>query len=97
MSRKSGDYKKANLPFCDKILALEPRYIDRILDETEYWAERFIKAFNAEGTAEKVIEIVNRRDTWNPLPERKITANRADFRPDNAPTKGGNDGGDYSE
>ena len=59
MSRKSGDYKKANLPFCDKILALPDKYLDRILDETEYWAERFIKAFNAEGTAEKVIEIVN--------------------------------------
>jgi len=97
MSRKSGDYKKANLPFCEKILALEPKYLNRILDETEYWAERFIKAFNAEGTAEKVVEIVNRRSTWNPVPERKIIADRADFRPDNAPTKGGNDGGDYSE
>ena len=40
MSRKSGDYKKANLPFCDKILALPDKYLDRILDETEYWAER---------------------------------------------------------
>ena len=97
MSRKSGDYKKANLPFCDKILALPDKYLDRILDETEYWAERFIKAFNAEGTAEKVIEVVNRRGTWNPLPERKIIADRADFRADTAPTKGGNDGGDYSE
>ena len=97
MSRKSGDYKKANLPFCDKILALPDKYLDRILDETEYWAERFIKAFNAEGTAEKVIEIVNCRGTWNPLPERKIIADRADFRADTAPTKGGNDGGDYSE
>lgn len=97
MSRKSGDYKKANLPFCDKILALPGKYLDRILDETEYWAERFIKAFNAEGTADRVIEIVNRRGTWNPLPERKIIADRSDFRADNAPTKGGNDGGDYSE
>ncbi|MCI7403603.1 MAG: class II fructose-bisphosphate aldolase, partial [Pyramidobacter sp.] len=89
--------KKANLPFCDKILALPGKYLDRILDETEYWAERFIKAFNAEGTADRVIEIVNRRGTWNPLPERKIIADRSDFRADNAPTKGGNDGGDYSE
>jgi fructose-bisphosphate aldolase class II len=97
MSRKSGDYKKANLEFCEKILELPARYLDRIVDETEYWAERFIKAFNAEGTAEKVIENVCARSTWNPLPERKIIASRGDYRADNAPTKGGSDGGDYSE
>ncbi len=97
MSRKSGDYKKANLAFCDKILALPEKYLNRIVDETEYWTERFIKAFNAEGTAEKVIERVCRRTSWNPLPDRKIIARRGDYRADNAPTKGGNDGGDYSE
>lgn len=96
-SRKDGLYKRANKAFCDKILALPDKYLDRILDETEYWAERFIKAFNAEGTAEKVIEIANKRTDWNSLPDRKIIADRADFREDNAPGTGGNDGGDYSE
>ena len=40
MNRKSGDYKKLNLPFCDRILS-EPQYIiDRTVDEMQYWAER---------------------------------------------------------
>lgn len=96
-SRKSGDYKKANLPFCEKILNMDKKYIDRIVDETEYWAERFFKAFGSEDSADKVIEVVNSRTTWNPFPERKIIANRADYRPDNAPNKAKNDGGDYSD
>ncbi|MBQ9882190.1 MAG: class II fructose-bisphosphate aldolase, partial [Synergistes sp.] len=36
-SRKSGDYKKLNLPFCDMILAEPQPIIDRIVDEMQYW------------------------------------------------------------
>lgn len=98
MSRKSGDYKKANLPFCEKILALPDKYLNRIIDETEAWTERFIKAFGSEDSADKVIEVVCDRNTWNPTPVRKVIANRADYRPDNAPTKPkADDGKDYSD
>lgn len=96
-SRKSGDYKKANLPFAERILNEDKKYIDRIVDETEWWAERFIKAFGSEGSEEKVIEVANRRPTWNSAPDRKVTEKRSDYRPDNAPNKGGSDGGDYSD
>ncbi|MDY3868211.1 MAG: class II fructose-bisphosphate aldolase, partial [Pyramidobacter sp.] len=97
MSRKSGDYKKANLPFWEKIMNMPKEYVDRVVDETEYWAERFIKAFNAEGTAEKVLEAVTSRTSWNPLPDRKVIAARTDFRPDNAPGTKVCDGADYSD
>ncbi len=97
MSRKSGDYKKANLPFWQKIMDMPKECVDRVLDETEYWASRFIKAFNAEGTAEKVLELASKRSSWNPLPDRKIIASRSDFRADNAPGTKRVDGADYSD
>ena len=97
MSRKSGDYKKANLPFWQKIMDMPKECVDRVLDETEYWASRFIKAFNAEGTAEKVLELASKRSSWNPLPDRKIIASRSDLRADNAPGTKRVDGADYSD
>lgn len=97
ISRKSGDYKKANLPFWEKIMSMPADRIGRILEETEMWATRFIKAFHSEGTAEKVLEIVNGRSSWNPFPERKVIANRNDYRPDNAPGDKKSDDGDYSD
>lgn len=96
-SRKDGNYKKANLPFSDKIDALPQKRKDLILEETQWWAERFIKAFNAEGTAEIVRERMSARDNWNPLPEVKITADRKDYGPDKAPNGSKKDGGDYSD
>lgn len=96
-SRKDGNYKKANLPFSDKIDALPQKRKDIILEETQWWAERFIKAFNAEGTAEMVRERIAARDGWNPLPDIKITAHRKDYSPDKAPNAAHKDGGDYSD
>ncbi|EHM10698.1 fructose/tagatose bisphosphate aldolase [Thermanaerovibrio velox DSM 12556] len=97
MSRKSGDYKKLNLPFHDAIMN-EPDHIkDRIVDEIAWWAERFIKAFGAEGTAEKVLEVALRRRDHNASPERKILGVRADFGPEKAPNSSSKGGGDYSD
>ncbi|MDO5562694.1 MAG: class II fructose-bisphosphate aldolase [Synergistaceae bacterium] len=97
MSRKSGDYKKLNLPFCDMILAEPQPIIDRIVDEMEYWAERFITAFGAEGSADAVAEIMSRRPDQNASPDRKVTGNRADYTEQNAPNKGGNDGKNHDD
>lgn len=96
-SRKDGSYKKANLPFADRISALPDDRIELILEETQWWAERFIKAFKAEGTAEIVRERVASRDSWNPLPDLKITASRGDYGPDKAPNRKVSDGEDYSD
>ena len=84
-SRKSGDYKRANKPFGDEILALPQPIQDRIVDETQLWAERFIKAFKAEGTAGSVMELMASRRDHNCAPERKILRSRSEFRPETAP------------
>jgi fructose/tagatose bisphosphate aldolase len=84
-SRKSGDYKKANLPFHERILAEPPAVVARIVDEVAWWAERFIVAFGAEGTADKVMEVVSRRPDWNAAPERPVLAPRSKFGPETAP------------
>lgn len=97
MNRKSGDYKKLNLPFCEKILAEPQPVIDRIVDEMTWWAERFITAFGAEGSADAVLEVIARRPDHNASPERKVLGSRADYTEANAPGKKGNDGGDYDD
>jgi len=88
-SRKAGDYKKLNLSFCDKIFAEPKEIIDRIVDEMEWWAERYIDAFEAEGSAEAVAEVMAERPDQNASPDRKILGSRSDYRADNAPNKGG--------
>ncbi|WP_352401432.1 class II fructose-bisphosphate aldolase [Synergistes jonesii] len=97
MSRKSGDYKKLNLPFCEMILAEPQPIIDRILDEMQYWAERFIKAFGAEGSADAVAEIMAKRVDHNASPDRKVLTERKNYTKATAPGKGGNDGKDHDE
>jgi fructose/tagatose bisphosphate aldolase len=90
-SRKSGDYKRLNLPFHDKILA-EPDYIvGRIVDEVADWGGRFIKAFGSEGASQRVLEVVSRRPDHNASPERVIRSPRIKYGPDQAPNqlKGG--------
>jgi fructose/tagatose bisphosphate aldolase len=97
MSRKSGDYKKLNLPFCERILAEPQPIIDRIVDEMQYWAERFIVAFGAEGSADAVAEVMSRRPDHNASPDRKVLGCRSDFTAKNAPGKGANDGNNYDD
>ncbi|MEG1641824.1 MAG: class II fructose-bisphosphate aldolase [Synergistaceae bacterium] len=97
MSRKSGDYKKLNISFCDKILAEPQPIIDRIVDEMQYWAERFITAFGAEGSADAVAEVMSRRADHNASPDRKIIGNRSDYTEANAPGTSGNNGKNYDE
>ena len=97
MSRKSGDYKKLNLPFCEMILAEPQPIIDRILDEMQYWAERFIKAFGAEGSADAVAEIMAKRVDQNASPDRKVLTERKNYTKATAPGKGGNGGKDHDE
>ncbi|ACZ18457.1 class II fructose-bisphosphate aldolase [Thermanaerovibrio acidaminovorans] len=97
MSRKSGDYKKLNLPFHDAIMEESEDIRDRIVDEVAWWAERFMKAFGAEGTAEKVMEIALRRRDHNASPERKVLGCRADFGPEKAPNSTKSSNGDYSD
>lgn len=84
-SRSSGEYKKTNLPFNEEILALPPKRLEPIIEEIEYWAERFFKAFNAIGTAEKVLEVISRRDHSNAAPEREILHKRAEFTREKTP------------
>jgi len=79
MSRKSGDYKKANKPFHDRIMALPEPVQERIVAETEEWACRYIKAFRAEGLADVLMETVSRRPDENAAPERKILNPRNEF------------------
>ncbi len=97
MSRKSGDYKKLNLPFCQMILNEPQPIIDRIVDEMQSWAERFIDAFGAEGSADAVAEVMSRRPDHNASPDRKVVGKRADYTAENAPMKGGNDGKNYDD
>jgi fructose/tagatose bisphosphate aldolase len=87
MSRKSGDYKKLNLPFHDKILAEPDEIIGRIVDEISEWGKRFIRAFGGEGTAEKVIEAICARGDQNSSPERVIRSPRSKYTEDTAPNK----------
>lgn len=99
-TRKDGNYKKANMPFGDEIMALPAEYQDRIVAETQEWAERFIRAFKAEGTADLVMERMAARSDHNCAPERTILHKRGEFTPDKAPDyvsgkKG--DGQDYSD
>jgi hypothetical protein len=97
MNRKSGDYKKLNLPFCDRILAEPQHIIDRTVDEMQYWAERFIVAFGAEGSADAVAEVMSRRPDHNASPDRKVLGCRADYTAKNAPGTSGNDGNNYDD
>jgi len=87
MNRKSGDYKKANLPF-GKLILEEPKDIlERIVGETEEWAVRYIKAMKAEGSAEKVLEVISRRGDHNAAPERKPINPRSSYTSDKAPNR----------
>lgn len=96
-SRKSGDYKKLNLPFCDMIMNEPQPIIDRIVDEMEWWAGRFITAFGAEGSADAVAAVMERRPDYNASPDREIVCRREDFTAKNAPNKGGNDGKNHDD
>jgi fructose/tagatose bisphosphate aldolase len=97
MSRKSGDYKKLNLPFHEKILAEPPQIVGRIVDEIADWGRRFIKAFGIEGTAEKVVEVASRRVDHNSSPERVIRSPRVKYGPDAAPNKAKGTGGNFDD
>ena len=87
ISRKGGDYKKANLPFGEAILNESPEVVERIVAETEEWATRFIKAMKSEGSADKVLEVMNRRLDYNSAPERKPMNPRSNYTQDKAPNK----------
>lgn len=87
MSRKSGDYKKANLPFGKAILGESEDVLERIVGETEEWATRFIKAMKGEDSADKVLEVISRRSDHNSAPERKPMNPRTDYTADKAPNR----------
>ena len=98
-SRKDGNYKKANKPFHDAIMALPQNVRDRIVDETAEWARRFIEAFHAEDTAELVLEEAASRVDHNSAPERNISGRRALYTADKAPDGGTGSGSekDFSD
>ncbi|GHS95587.1 ketose-bisphosphate aldolase [Synergistales bacterium] len=79
LSRKSGDYKKANLPFGKAIMNEPEEIIERIVGETEEWATRFMKALKSEGSADKVLEVISRRKDHNSTPERKPLNPRSNY------------------
>ncbi|MDR2522081.1 MAG: class II fructose-bisphosphate aldolase [Synergistaceae bacterium] len=87
ISRKSGDYKKANLPFGQAMMQESSEIVERVVAETEEWTARFIKAMKSEGSADKVLEVVSRRADHNAAPERRTEKSRADYTPDKAPNK----------
>lgn len=97
MSRKSGDYKKLNLPFHEKILAEPEPIVARIVDEIAEWGKRFIRAFGAEGTAEKVLEVVSRRSDHNASPERVVRSPRMKYGPAEAPNRAKGSEGDFDD
>lgn len=88
MSGNSGDYKKLNLPFHHRIMAVGGEYRTRIIDETERWALRFFEAFNSIGTATRLVDSVVERGDWNSTPSRKIIVERGLYGPHNAPDAG---------
>ncbi|HDQ92501.1 MAG TPA: class II fructose-bisphosphate aldolase [Synergistetes bacterium] len=97
-SRKSGDYKKANKPFHNEIMALPEKVRESIVDDTADWARRFIKAFHAEGSAEALLDVVSKRPDHNATPERAIIRSRSLFTKESAPgDAGSSDGKDYSD
>lgn len=99
-SRASGNYKRTNLPFHHRIMALPREYHKRIIDETETWALRFFEAFNSIGTGSAVIERILERDDWNSSPECRIIADRRNYTQASAPDanrKNENSGEDYSD
>ncbi|MDR1730717.1 MAG: class II fructose-bisphosphate aldolase [Synergistaceae bacterium] len=87
LSRKSGDYKKANLPFGKAVMEAPDEIVERIVGETEEWATRFIKAMKSEGSAEKVLEVIGRRFDHNAAPDRKPLNPRENYTADRAPNK----------
>jgi len=97
MSRKSGDYKKLNLPFHEKILAQPEPVIGRIVDEIAEWGKRFIRAFGGEGTAEKVLEVLARRPDHNAAPERVIRCPRSKYGPEAAPNVSKSGDGNFDD
>jgi len=99
LSRSSGDYKKANLPFHARIMALPAEYRNRILDETEAWALRFFEAFGSVGTGSAVIDAIVGRGDWNSAPEGRILADRSAYTAAAAPDAGeaSGPGGDFSD
>jgi fructose/tagatose bisphosphate aldolase len=96
-SRKSGDYKKLNLPFHEKILAEPDHIIGRIVDEVADWGRRFIRAFGTEGLSEKVLEVALRRPDHNASPERVIRSPRIKYGPDQAPNKSKGKTGNFDD
>ncbi|MDO9509151.1 MAG: class II fructose-bisphosphate aldolase [Thermovirgaceae bacterium] len=99
-SRKSGDYKKANKPFNDAIMALPEKVREAIVEDTAEWAGRFIKVFRGEGSAETLLEVVSRRLDHNAAPEQAVLASRSAFTRESAPGSGvkkKNEGKDFSD
>lgn len=99
MAGNSGDYKKLNLPFHHRIMAVGGEYRKRIIDETERWALRFFDAFNSIGTASVLVDAVVGRDDWNSSPCRKIIVERGVFGAHNPPDSGTAEAvkGDFSD
>jgi len=99
MSGNSGDYKKLNLPFHHRIMAVGGEYRTRIIDETERWALRFFEAFNSVGTATALVDAVVERGDWNSSPCRKIIVDRGVYGAHNPPDAGTAEAvkGDFSD
>ncbi|MDR1019606.1 MAG: class II fructose-bisphosphate aldolase [Synergistaceae bacterium] len=96
-SRKSGDYKKLNLPFHERILAEPDHIVGRIVDEIADWGRRFIKAFGTEGVSEKVLELALRRPDHNASPERVIRSPRVKYGPEQAPNRSKEIAGNFDD
>lgn len=99
MPGNSGDYKKLNLPFHHRIMAVDAQCRRRIIDETCQWALRFFEAFKSLGTGSKLVDAVVDRGDWNSSPHRKIIVDRGRYGAHNPPDGGAVESvkGDFSD
>lgn len=99
MPGNSGDYKKLNLPFHHRIMAVGNQYRSRIIHETQAWALRFFEAFNSLGTGSRLVDMVVERGDWNSSPHRKILVERGRYGAHNPPDRGAVEAGkgDFSD
>ena len=69
---KSGDYKKMNLPFENRLLG-QPREIrERMIDRVEQFVHNLlVRVFNASDTAPLVIEAIREAGTFDPGPKAR--------------------------
>jgi len=80
MSWKSGNYKKLNLPFENKVLSQAAEIRQRMARRVEEFAYKMmVNVFNAENTASLAIEAILQTGGYDPGPKAERTENPDDW------------------